>query len=428
MAWIFSSELHAADCQSLRCPSGTSIYASDKSSDSSCYCKADPGAIPDGGGKCGQYVQLYEECVTQIADTAYTCDEKNNSGLNEVANTATELTLLFGQQSASSVHVACKKMAGISASANAAVAAYRMMCQSAIGSCHASCDALVGWVKDNLDCVQLSHNAISLSVAETQAERCTAFGDKAAQANQAINNFYGTMVSASKCADSTRGDPAPEVCKTNPSLPGCDKKEPVDCTKPELAGSKVCVCSKSPSDPICSNEKTASGGPLVGGTNPSSRAPEKGAGGPGGDLPGLPSIQQGKLASGGAGEAIDGKQGGGAGLSGFGSGGGTAGAGAGEDDEGSGHAVTAGFYGGGGSSTGSTGGGSGSEGYSRPAGQPNAKPGSQDLRQFLPGGKYDPKARGIAGSGGPDGITGPHSNIWKKIQNRYQVLTPTLIP
>jgi hypothetical protein len=46
----------------------------------------------------------------------------------------------------------------------------------------------------------------------------------------------------------------------------------------------------------------------------------------------------------------------------------------------------------------------------------------------LPGGKFDPRARGIAGISGPDGITGPHSNIWQKIQNRYQAEKPKLIP
>ena len=50
-----------------------------------------------------------------------------------------------------------------------------------------------------------------------------------------------------------------------------------------------------------------------------------------------------------------------------------------------------------------------------------------DLRQFLPGGRLDPN-RGVAGSSGPDGITGPHSNIWQKVQNRYKVVSPSLIP
>jgi hypothetical protein len=34
----------------------------------------------------------------------------------------------------------------------------------------------------------------------------------------------------------------------------------------------------------------------------------------------------------------------------------------------------------------------------------------------------------VAGSSGPDGITGPHSNIWQKVNNRYRTVVPTLLP
>jgi hypothetical protein len=50
-----------------------------------------------------------------------------------------------------------------------------------------------------------------------------------------------------------------------------------------------------------------------------------------------------------------------------------------------------------------------------------------DLKQFLPGGQMDP-SRGLAGAAGPDGITGPNSDIWKKIKMRYYSVTPSLLP
>jgi hypothetical protein len=34
----------------------------------------------------------------------------------------------------------------------------------------------------------------------------------------------------------------------------------------------------------------------------------------------------------------------------------------------------------------------------------------------------------VGGRVGIDGITGPNSNIWQKVQNRYQVLKDTLHP
>jgi hypothetical protein len=50
-----------------------------------------------------------------------------------------------------------------------------------------------------------------------------------------------------------------------------------------------------------------------------------------------------------------------------------------------------------------------------------------DLKQFLPGGKFDPK-RGLAGISGPDGITGPSSDIFAKVNIRYRAVTTSLRP
>ena len=116
---------------------------------------------------------------------------------------------------------------------------------------------------------------------------------------------------------------------------------------------------------------------------------------------------------------------------GGGGGGGASGGAAGEEGLEDGVQVNAGFYGGGGSFGGSGyGGGSGERNAAGMAGAAGAAKGKggPDLSKFLPGGQYDPKLRGLAGSGGPDGITGPHSNIWQKIQNRYRVMSPTLLP
>ncbi|UXR64932.1 hypothetical protein EZJ49_01535 [Bdellovibrio bacteriovorus] len=390
-----------------------------------------------GGQGCGAYQQLQAQCQEQIADTSYTCDEKNDTGMSQVANTASQLSLMFGSQTASSIQAACSKMASLSAAANAAVAAYRLTCSSSINSCHSACDAVVEWVNSNPLCVQASGGAISVGSAETQAKRCSDFENKVSEANQAISNFGGTMQNASQCAALTSGESAevPEICKTNPNLPGCSNTGPVDCTKPEMASNKVCVCSKNPTDPVCMGTNSAGGGSFVSSSlDSSSRLTAKGGDGITGDLPNLPGISPGKPGSGGAGEAVDGKQGGGAGLSGGGGGGS---GGGGESGGGGGEAgglddvkVTAGFYGGGGGSFGGYGSGAAGGGAGRPgvgAAGAAAGKGGPDLSKFLPGGQFDPK-RGISGVGGADGITGPHSNIWQKIQNRYRVMTPTLLP
>jgi hypothetical protein len=47
-----------------------------------------------------------------------------------------------------------------------------------------------------------------------------------------------------------------------------------------------------------------------------------------------------------------------------------------------------------------------------------------NLQQFMPGGANDPK-RAIAGVVGPDGITGPNTNIFRKVNGRYFDLLST---
>ena len=87
--------------------------------------------------------------------------------------------------------------------------------------------------------------------------------------------------------------------------------------------------------------------------------------------------------------------------------------------------ILSGFFGGGGGSGSSGsgwksffGGGSGNGNGAAPSASVKNK--MPDLRQFLPGGLQDPtRNRGIAGQFvGLDGLTGPHSDIWRQINNR----------
>lgn len=136
------------------------------------------------------------------------------------------------------------------------------------------------------------------------------------------------------------------------------------------------------------------------------------------------------------GEDIGGAKGGGRVAGGDGSGGGgSGGSGRGSGGGGLFSNILSGFFGGGGGSGGSRGGGlrglfgggSGSGGGSQAAGTNNKMP---DLRQFMPGGLKDPnRNRGVAGQWvGRDGMSGPHANIWKMINNRYQYKRATLLP
>lgn len=396
-----------------------------------------------------QYESLLQQCNTQIEDTSYTCDEKNDSGMNSVANTASQLALLMGQQTSASVQAACSRMGDLSQAASGALAAYRMTCSESMKTCRSTCDSAVDYVKANPTCfptnsaTQLSA-VNALSQAQSRRDKCDNFESKMNEAQQAIQNYGATSANASQCEEQNKGETSttPDFCKTTPNYPGCNPAEPVDCTKPELASSnKVCICTKNPLDPACFSQQKTAENPQVGNLiDSSSRLAAKGGDDLGGDLPGLPSIEHGQLPSGGYGDAVDGAQGGGGSSLGGGS---SSGGGSYADalnGEGSAAAsekssnVNGGYYGGGGGSGSGLGGGSGSDGQPGVR-QPSAAgaggvagKGGPDLRQFLPGGKFDPRLRGIAGASGPDGITGPHSNIWHKIQNRYKVVSPSLLP
>ncbi|WP_374029629.1 hypothetical protein [Bdellovibrio bacteriovorus] len=390
-----------------------------------------------------QFEALLSQCNSQVDETSYQCDEKNDSGMTGVADTASQIALLMGQQTAASVQAACGKMGDLSQAAQGAVAAYRLNCSNSIKTCRETCDAPKNYVNSNATCFNggagaANNGVYALSRAQSARDRCNNFDSKVQQAQQAIQNYGATAANASQCEEQTKGEatPPPDVCKQNPQIAGCTPAGPIDCSKPEMATNKVCVCSKTPTDPMCTNLGKASDVMVGGGSfDPASRLNSGSSDDFGGDIPDTPAISHGKLPSGGPGEAVDGKQGAGADLAtNPGSGSSLAGAGGGRSGAGGGAADNAtgggsGFYGGGSGGGVFGGGGGGARGAAGSYGKvgANGKAPGADLRQFLPGGKFDPR-RGVAGVSGPDGITGPHSNIWQKIQNRYQVVSPSLIP
>ncbi|XGC81324.1 hypothetical protein ACES2L_02355 [Bdellovibrio bacteriovorus] len=397
------------------------------------------------------YQNYYDNCSKEIDSTSYSCDEKNDAGMTGVADQASQLALMLGQQTGSNVQAACGQMANISQAANAAVAAYRINCSSAISTCKSTCKLIEEYVRGNPSCGPYflgpnSSTVAALANAQNLAKSCNNFDAKMNQAQQAIQNYGNTAANASQCENLTKGDPAtatPDFCKANPTAPNCVEQAAVDCTNPSIATTnKVCVCAKNPMDPMCFNQQSSSGVTSFagGGIDSSSRLNSSTGNSDmsfAGDIPSLPSIDQAAFSSSGPDDAVDGKQGSGAGVGGFtggGSGSSMAGAGGGSDGANrklaEAYAGGGGFYGGGGGfKSGASGGGYAGAVPGAPPGSAGSdlnKNGQPDLRQFLPGGKFDPRL--MSGGAGRDGITGPSSDIWQKIQNRYRVLSPTLMP
>jgi hypothetical protein len=371
---------------------------------------------------CGQLQGLIDKCNSQLSSTDTFCDQKSNSDLNSVDSMAGQIITLMGQQTSSSLSAACGRMASLSQAANAAWAGYATACNTAISGCSSTCSAVDNYLKVNKQCT-----------GSPMAAQCQAYSSKTNQANMAMSNYTATMSQSSNC--SALNGSTPTVCTLYPTASGCGTVTNLDdCnTSATAAATQVCICYKNPSASGCTavsaNSQTDS--PLGKVDLASTTASTAASNYDPGDITGLPAVQQAALQN-QTGQGIDGKQGGGANLGGSGGSGGANPAtggrgGAKEKDQ---IAVNSGFYGGGGGGSswgsgggGSQGGGGGIGGYLSAI--KNKMP---NLRQFLPGGQFDPKLRGIAGESGPDGMTGPNSNIWQKIQNRYQVTSPTLLP
>ncbi|XGC81325.1 hypothetical protein ACES2L_02360 [Bdellovibrio bacteriovorus] len=382
-----------------------------------------------------QYLNLSQECSTKVEETTASCDEKNTPELNSASDLASKLTLQAGQ---ASIQNACSDMAKVSVAANAGLAAYRTTCSNSMKTCKTTCTNLVNYVNSNPHCFSKTPQATQN--AQEVSKSCDQFESRMSEAQQAIQNIGQTAASATGCSDATFGGRAETAA---PTFPGMVDMSQVDCSKPESATNKVCVCAKNPNDPMCMQMQKTGG--LVsqtdGGIDSSSRLKEPASQGMnfGEDLPTLPGIAQGSGSYGNDGQAVEGKQGGDVGLGamadsvGRGSGsnaGGSNGSTAAAEAESSGG--LGGFFGAVASifrpSDSDPGKGAGAGAGKLDANKDGKNAKDANLRQFLPGGKYDPRLRGIAGAQGVDGITGPNSDIWQKIQNRYRVVSPSLHP
>lgn len=357
----------------------------------------------DGNGNNSGNTQSEQESQASLCQSAHTsamssCDSESQSWMNNINMVADIGGPALGQ--AKPTASTCSGIAAASVGAKSSLAAFAVMCNSASRTCLSSC----------------------ATPTDTQSveflKQCRAKATKAAEAQQKIQAAVQSLQASVATCQAAFGDingQAQAHCEANPAA--CAINMPGG-----IAGNAI-----SPDQ-------------VGGGTNPSLSG-----GGVGGDVGAgtgfnLSDIGDdgeegiGQIAPSKPGEDIGGAKGGG-GVAGGSSGqGGDAGGGSGGGKkEGLLSNILSGFFGGGGGSGGGGfkswfGGGNKGDAYS--SGQPRAGKGTPDLRQFLPGGANDPnRHRGIAGQFiGRDGMTGPHSDIWKNINNRYQNKRASLLP
>lgn len=377
------------------------------------------------------YTAYYQACEQEIQQAAFECDEENNAEMNSVTDSMSAMALALGNQTSASIQAACSKMAKVSQAASAALAAYRNSCNGAISKCVSACDNYRRFAAGNYSCLSqnfpqnddIPHYSEASSVART----CQNYSSKPEHAGQALANFGATAANATQCSKLTDGrSPQQAFCDANPQVAGCSNPN-VDCTNPKIAeGNLVCKCSANPSDPACQR------GIVSGGSSPynditmdqsSYRLSDQGTDFTT-DVPNVPEVPMGERGPDST-SSLDGSQGSNStvsALEGAGSGSGPKGG----TEEGAGKKVGSDIYGGyaSGSKAGGIGGSTasgGTEGGSYLPSNAASIAKSPDLAKFLP------KHNTMGGAVGLDGITGPHSDIWKKIRNRYQILDPTLL-
>lgn len=407
----------------------------------------DSGGAGGSGSVCKtRFDELREKCELTTSDAAGSCDEENNVSIKNSSTNAQNTT----KGSSDAVQQACGQSGEISNSAKSAMTDYRNNCAGALGTCKEACSELKEFLRDNTCWSELGFSAnSSQEFAESKMNSCESFQSQVDDADQSISNYQNTASGSEACQMASMGTPSAEeaskesekpktFCEMNPAYPGCASKS-ADCNDPSQANNKVCVCSRNPNNPLCSGGSQSAGNSSLGSSaiDSESRLPSSQADLGMGNSPDIPTLSHAKLPGAGGGEAIDGRQGGASvGSSTVGSGSTPGLGGGGNSEEGDpqvpGKSGTYGGSGGAGSAYGAGGGGSADGSAAGRASSRNGLNhvyGNPDLRQFLPGGLQDPKLRMQGNSGvGHDGITGPHSSNWLKIQNRFQILRHTLEP
>lgn len=344
-------------------------------------------------------------CRTALETAQLSCDPNRDGNMISAANTATQTAQGIAGMSGSAG--ACSSLGQAIVAAQGALGGFQANCGVKQSRCASACDGF------------------------NQPQReCNFYKNVQAQAVANIFGAYQMLQSVKSCAGKL-GSSLAQMCAQNPALAVCASLQgPISCNDPAVAATNTtCICQNNPADPRCGSiDNSSQWVSNTGSGADSSTLSDASAFGDGlGDLMGGDELAMGTPSEAGDNQLAKGNLGGGGGgLGGGGTGGGGASGGTGRGGSGANADILKGSYGGrGGGSGGSYGYGSRDPGAGYGTGA-TANP-NVDLNKFLPGGKMDP-SRGLAGVSGPDGITGPNSDIWKKIRTRYFAVSPQMRP
>jgi hypothetical protein len=393
-------------------------------------------------------------CVADTEDAVKQCNFSDSKDAQLAVGMANQMVQQLKAMTVANQALLCSKMGAASQALDVAVGAFSTYCTQAYSKCESSCAKEIEEIKERIDA---SFVAFAVPALEEQkamlvkkSKACSSLSSNVKNIFQSVGS-YAAMETAKSQYCSEKTDALAELCKSQPGNVLCKTNGGANCSDPNVAATSiVCICQKKPNDPRCgaqaaiglnSGLPNANGANSASGSNGSDKPGDFGGLGGGADSgPGGFNSNAMNDGSGNGGfNPRSGVGGRGGGLGGGGGGGGQngkgggAGAGGGAGGNGinakiiSGYGVggtggPAGRYGGAGVGGPNGNGMGGRNGYMAANGKPGV-----DLRKFMPGGQMDP-SRGLAGVSGPDGMTGPNSDIWKKINMRYFSVTPSLLP
>lgn len=377
---------------------------------------------------------LVAQCQDATESAKTNCDFSGNSKVQQVLAMANGFKSQIETGATSNPAALCSQMGSLAQASDAAVAAYTAYCSAGYSSCSDACDSALKDAKALQSAPGVGATLTSEKITEIRkiSRECAALSDNIQMATQNVQNY----VSLNKLKSQTCGKAVGvDVCVSDPTSLACQQKMATNCSNPTFAAtSTVCICMKNPNDSRCGNSNFATGISTKVSASGSAGGSDSGQsldsfGGLGGDTSG--SINDLSSSAGAKSDDTPSKVNN-AGRANVGMNGGSGGGGRGGRGGSAGSEINTkiiGGYGmGRGGSGGSGGGGPGSSAAENPAARGGAgRRGSVDLHQFLPGGKMDP-SRVLAGISGPDGITGPNTDIWTKINTRYFAVSPGLLP
>ncbi len=396
------------------------------------------------GGTIEELEPIVQKCEHEAQETEQSCTTMGDGiqgALQSVLSSASK-TVTSGASGLD----ACSDVAQSASAVQAALTGVQGNCSVYYSACQSSCQsasAAVTDAKKRYSATQPEAISSYEQRAKSAKSQCAKGAAYLKDLNSNIQQVASQYQKSAACAEQQSASGISfEACLKDPSVKGCEVygiQTYQDCSNPTYAASNLtCVCLANPADSRCKSSSSLSklGNPSLG--NASSHSDPTGSnflnddsfGGPSYEPPqieGQNNPQQGKgsLAAGAGGGALGGggsdlntppeKWKPGAGKSGYStdilksSKGGLMGPGMGSKyGNGQLQVPAAGI---------STG----------PFGRLKNKLNQVDLRQFLPGGSFDPR-RQVAGVTGPDGITGPFSDNFKKINLRYLNVKTTLMP